>query len=151
MEKGGNCFIFPRPWAIWPKVSDSNEHKKTDFNTFYTGAEKQDRYVEAIAWYVNQHMDYVKDSGKWKGSQTAYKTLTSTGHRSANDFGGDCEDHAILRAALLRSLGLSKNCIFCADHHNSVDQGQKTECHGENKKQGGHTYNIVIYKGKYRI
>ncbi len=125
-----------------------NENK--DFDAFYSGPEKSDNYVEAIAWYVHQHMEYVKDSGSWKGAQTAFKTLTKSGHRGSKDFAGDCEDHAILRAALLRSLGFHHKCIFCADHHNSVDQGQRTEC-GYAKKKGGHTYNIVVYKGKYRI
>ena len=123
-----------------------------DFNTFYSGAEKADRYVEAIAWYVDQHMVYVADGGSWKGAQSAYKTLTATSHRGAGDFHGDCEDHAILRAALLRSLGFYHKAIFCADHHNSVKQNQCEECGGDKKKKsGGHTYNIVIYKGKYRI
>jgi hypothetical protein len=123
-----------------------------DFNTFYSGAEKADRYVEAIAWYVDQHMVYVADGGSWNGSQSAFKTLTETSHRGAGDFHGDCEDHAILRAALLRSLGFYHRAIFCADHHNGVQQNQCEECGGDKKKKsGGHTYNIVIYKGKYRI
>lgn len=127
------------------------QHVGQDFNTFYSGPAKGDRYVEAIAWYVDQHMDYVKDGGSWKGAQKAYRTLTQSGHRGSKDFAGDCEDHAILRAALLRSLGMNHTCIFCADHHNSVNQGQKKECGGGKKKSGGHTYNIVVYKGKYRI
>lgn len=123
-----------------------------DYNTLYSGAEEPDRYVEAIAWYVDQHMEYVSDSGiMWSGSQSAIKTLLYSGHRGSKQFAGDCEDHAILRAALLRSLGMSKYCVFCADHHNSVDQGQDEECYGEKKGSGGHTFNIVIYKGKYRI
>ena len=125
-------------------------HRGQDFGAFYSGPEKPDRYVEAIAWYVHQHMDYVADSGSWKGSQSAFKTLTKSGHRGAKDFAGDCEDHAILRAALLRSLGFYHKCIFCADHHNDKDQGQRTEC-GYQKKKGGHTYNVVVYRGKYRI
>ena len=51
---------------------------------------------------------------------------------------------------MLRSLGFYHKCIFCADHHNDKDQGQRTEC-GYKKKKGGHTYNVVVYRGKYRI
>ncbi|MBN2610363.1 MAG: hypothetical protein JXB00_02300 [Bacteroidales bacterium] len=123
--------------------------KNQDFNTFYSGVNRPDRYVEAIAAYVNNHMRYVAD-GNFGGAQSAIDTLTNSGHRGPGNFNGDCEDHAILRAALLRSLGFSKYCIFCADHHNSYDQGQNEECFGD-KKGGGHTFNVVIYKGKYRI
>jgi hypothetical protein len=126
-------------------------HRGQDFNTFYSGTEQGDRYIDAVAWYVDRHMEYVKDGGSWSGAQSAYRTLTQSGHRGSKDFAGDCEDHAILRAALLRSLGMRHSCIFCADHHNSVNQGQKQECGGGKKKSGGHTYNVVVYKGKYRI
>lgn len=122
-----------------------------NFSTFYSGVEKPDRYVEAVAAFVANHMDYVSDGFGYWGSQSAKKTLLETAHRGTGDFNGDCEDHAILRAALLRSLGVSKQCIFCADHHNSTDQGQDQECHGDKKGSGGHTFNLVIYKGKYRI
>ncbi|HRI69657.1 MAG TPA: transglutaminase-like domain-containing protein [Polyangium sp.] len=121
-----------------------------DHRTYYTGVTVADRHVEAIAWYVNRHMEYVSD-GLFDGSQSAYDTITSSGHRGSLDFAGDCEDHAILRAALLRSLGFKPTAIFCADHHNSVDQGQDNECYGDKKGSGGHTYNVVIYRGKYRI
>lgn len=122
-----------------------------DFNTFYTGVTKPDKYVEAVAAFVDRHMSYVSDGGSFSGAQSALTTLTNTGHRGPGDFNGDCEDHAILRAALLRALGFSQYCIFCADHHNSKDQGQNEECYGDKKNSGGHAFNIVIYKGKYRI
>jgi predicted transglutaminase-like cysteine proteinase len=124
--------------------------KNQDFTTFYSGVTKPDRYVEAVAAYVNNHMEYVSD-GIFGGAQSAIKTLTDSGHRGPGDFNGDCEDHAILRAALLRSLGFPKNSIYCTDHHNSTNQGQNEECFGDKKGSGGHTFNVVIYKGKYRI
>lgn len=122
-----------------------------DPDAFYadTAPERPDRYVEAVAWYVDRHMEYVSD-GTFGGAQSAYETLTDTAHRGPGDFNGDCEDHAILRAALLRALKFGRDCVFCADHHNSVDQGQAAECYGD-KKGGGHTFNLVVYKGKYRI
>ncbi len=96
-------------------------------------------------------MEWVQDGGSWNGKQEAIRTLTKSSHRGPKDFQGDCEDHGILRTALLRSLGFNYHSIFCADHHNNYDQGQIQECTTEKKKSGGHTYNIVIYKGKYRI
>jgi hypothetical protein len=47
-------------------------------------------------------------------------------------FYGDCDDYAILWAALLRSLGVSSSCVF-------------------NAEQPGHAFNIAYYKGKYRV
>ena len=128
-------------------------HKGKDPNDYYKDGDPHtpDRLVEAVAWYVANHMVYVADGGSWKGSQSAAKTLGETAHRGTGDFHGDCEDHAILRAALLRSLGFGPRCIYCADHHNSVDQGQDQECYGDKKSSGGHTYNVVIWKGKYRL
>ncbi len=122
-----------------------------DPDVFYAekAPERPDRYVEAVAWYVDRHMEYVSD-GLFGGAQSAYETITDTAHRGPGDFNGDCEDHAILRAALLRALKFGPDCVFCADHHNSVDQGQDSECHGD-KKGSGHTFNLVVYKGKYRI
>lgn len=133
--------------ALYEYAIEQNQN----FNTFYSGPHKPDRYVEAVAAYVDKYMEYVKDGGSFNGSQTALTTLTKTGHRGSGFFNGDCEDHAILRAALLRALGFPHQAIFCAEHHNTRDQGQHEECKDSNKKAGGHTFNIVIYKGKYRI
>jgi hypothetical protein len=133
--------------------SDTWGTPNPDFDTFYSGPTKGDRYVEAVAWWVNEHMEWVEDGGDWDGKQKALRTLLESGHRGGGDFNGDCEDHAILRAALLRVLGFKYTCIFCADHHNSVDQGQREEAGstGKKKNSGGHTYNVVVYQGKYRI
>ncbi len=143
---------FVRAFAEYAKVEYA-DHLGEDPSTYYDvdPATKPDKLVDAIAWYVENHMEYVADAGSWKGSQSAAKTLGETAHRGPGDFHGDCEDHAILRAALLRSLGFGPRCIYCADHHNSVDQGQDQECWGDKKGAGGHTYNIVIWKGKYRL
>lgn len=127
-------------------------HRNVNFTTFYSGIEEADRTVEAVAWYVDQHMSWVKDSYGWQGPQRAIRTLTESVGRGPGDFNGDCEDFAILRAALLRSLGFRHEAIFCADHSNSVNQGQYDECDfGKKKSSGGHVFNIVVYRGKYRI
>ncbi len=151
--------------ALYEYLEDVNAGRRNrgqtpyTFASFYSGPEKPDRYVEAIAWYVDKHMEYVKDESwghEWHGTQSAYKTLTRSGHRGSKEFAGDCEDFAVLRAALLRSLGFYHKAIFCADHHNSykTDEWWNETRHNDpnkKKKSGGHTFNIVIYKGKYRI
>lgn len=124
--------------------------------TLYSGVATAHRYVQAIAWFVDSHMVYVEDKGDWKGPQKAARTINKSGSRPActKDFCGDCEDFAILRAALLRSIGYSWKCIFCANHHSSIDQGQASECVDpdcEHDKNGGHSFNIVYYQGRYRI
>jgi len=135
-------------WALYEYAQDQGQ----SVDTYYTGIDHADRLVEAIAWFVDQHMDYIKDGGDWKGKQTALRIINESSSRCSGEFCGDCEDHSILRAALLRSLGFDWKCIFSADHHNSFDQGQWDECsHDKKEDDGGHTYNIVYYKGKYRI
>ena len=66
----------------------------------------------------------------------SYTIRESKTRGCGNDYCGDCEDHSILRAALLRSLGVNPYCIFDA----RGSDGDKT-----------HRYNIVLYKEAYRI
>jgi hypothetical protein len=47
-------------------------------------------------------------------------------------FHGDCEDHAIMRHALLRALGFDRRYIW-------------------NARSPGHEFNVVLYRGSYRI
>ncbi len=125
------------------------KHEGVDYSKFYSGPKKPDRYVEAIAWYVDENMEYAYD-GVGGGATPTFEILRRRNPKGGSLFRGDCEEFAVLRAALLRSLGFHQDCIFCADHHESVDQGQDKECYGA-KKGLGHTFNIVVYKGKYRI
>jgi len=131
-------------------------HKGEDPAVFYSGVEQADRYVEAVAWFVEENMEYMDDPGyfdSWWGAQSAGATVMSSGERGCGfDFCGDCEDFSILRATLLRRLGFSWKCIFSADHHSNEDQGQTQECPIKKSKNSyGHTFNIVYYKGKFRI
>ena len=122
-----------------------------------------DNMVAAVAWYVDQHMSWRSDdcppapqvcgttnrdvfanngyggySPGWDFPQPADLTLSISGNitnAAANDdFMGDCEDHAILRAALLRALGIAPWAIWDA-----IDNPVS------------HEYNIVLYEGAYRI
>jgi hypothetical protein len=113
-----------------------------------------DAIMEAVAYYVDAHMQYMYDgSDGW--SQSAAYTISESRYRSGeipgpdetripvgscpNDYCGDCEDHAILREALMRYLGISADCAYCADHFN------------DKWGDGGHTFNLVLYRNKWRI
>jgi hypothetical protein len=114
-----------------------------------------DEYIEAISWWVARHMGYRGDDvneralndilglgydpGDYNHTDfpvPAYYTLNYSSLALSTDPSkscfGDCEDFAILESALLRSLGVSYTCIFNAEHP-------------------GHGFNIVHYKGKYRV
>lgn len=118
----------------------------------------EDAKMEAVAFYVNNHMGYLYDNGDPE-NQSAGWTIHNSGRRGCTtkwtairtdvsgtyaeasvvaDYCGDCEDHAILREALMRYLGISADCAYCADHYNGY-------------WGGGHTFNIVLYRGKWRI
>jgi hypothetical protein len=126
--------------------------------------------IRAVARYVDTHMDYFLDDPDDWDEAPAEKTIRTSGGRwgasgdkkegtedlvmgpCLNRYCGDCEDHAFLRFALLRAMGIGRRCAWVADHHNDFDQGQRT-C-GKLSKKGdsdGHTYNLVYWKGKYRI
>jgi len=109
-----------------------------------------DAIMEAVAWYVDKHMQYLSDPEDTVENacdteddlhiQSARYTIEESGSRSgcAKDYCGDCEDHAILRNALMRVLGIPWSCAFCADHYAGY-------------WGGGHTFNIVNYQNKWRI
>jgi len=112
-----------------------------------------DLLVAAVAEYVSNHMTWTSDGNHnpacingvhglnyqpgWDFPIPANYTIRYTGDPRCNcptDFCGDCEDHAILRAALLRALGFAPECIWDA-----IDNPVS------------HEYNIVVYEGAFRI
>ncbi len=112
-----------------------------------------DNMVAAVAWYVDEHMSWRSDAINrtvfadngyssynpgWDFPQPADLTLTISGNLTntnpGDDFKGDCEDHAILRAALLRALGFAPWAIWDA-----IDNPIS------------HEYNIVLYEGAFRL
>jgi hypothetical protein len=127
-----------------------------DFSTITAAdlAQSTDYIMEAVAYYVYQHTTYMFDGESdiydASGVINAEDMILLSGGRSGiisgyqhidtcpNDYCGDCEDHAILREALMRSLGVSWRCAFCADHYSSYFGG-------------GHTFNLVYYRNKWRI
>jgi len=121
-----------------------------------------DYIMEAVAYYVDQRTTSMDDGNcgicdpgggvSWDpgGAIDAEDMIELSGRRSGflignqfvdtcpNDYCGDCEDYAILREALMRRLGVSWRCAFCADHYASYFGG-------------GHTFNLVYYRNKWRI
>jgi len=112
-----------------------------------------DSLVAAVAYYVDEHMSWRSDSLNrivfanngwasyspgWDFPQPADLTLTISGNLTnaspSDDYQGDCEDHAILRAALLRALGFAPWGIW------DVINNPVT-----------HEYNVVLFEGAYRI
>jgi len=121
--------------------------------TVLQAANTSDLMVAAVAWYVDHHMTWRSDATNqtvfanngwasynpgWDFPQPADLTLTISGTLTnatpGDDYEGDCEDHAILRAALLRALGFAPWAIWDA-----IDNPIT------------HEYNIVLYEGAYRL
>lgn len=124
-----------------------------DQGILITEVDSADEYVAAVAAYVDNHMSWTSDgshnpncintvhglgySPGWDFPIPASYTITYTGDPSCNcpnDYCGDCEDHAILRAALLRALGFAPECIWDA-----IDNPVS------------HEYNVVVYEGAFRL
>jgi len=155
---------------LWAEIALYHyaDHLRDEHGITADDLDTSDEYIEAISWWVAKNMGYRGDGpnriclndhcrlhynpidyGHRDFPQPAYYTLlhsgrcrnftytedgkTKTWHPDpTKTFYGDCEDFGILEAALLRSLGVSHRCIFCAE-------------------QPGHSFNIVYYKGKYRV
>lgn len=142
---------------------------------------------------VNRYGQFVSDTEKkdpdYVGIKTGYCYEAETKfYKKVPKFCGDCEDHAILRAALLRTLGVNEKCIINADYNPWVCHPTKDDnCTpwagpsdvasnkdipstppepydydtaedlfeegpgADDEKKTGHTFNVIIYKNKYRI
>jgi hypothetical protein len=93
-----------------------------------------DDYIEAVALYVHNHMWYDCRGDCGTIQEPANEIIiNSAGKGCGGDYCGDCQEFSILRAALLRALGVNWRCVFSVE-------GEHT-----------HVYNIVLYKGAYRI
>jgi hypothetical protein len=129
------------------------EYASATGKTPFEVANTADLMVAAVARYVDRHMSWRSDSTNqtvfaangwasyspgWDFPQPADLTLTISGNLvnavANDDFQGDCEDHAILRAALLRALGFAPGGIW------DVIDNPVT-----------HEYNVVLYEGAYRL
>jgi hypothetical protein len=116
-----------------------------------------DLLVAAIAWFVDRNMTWSDDAhnepilnntfglnyhpgwdfpipANYPIRYTGDAIFTSTYGYAPDRFHGDCEDHAILRAALLRALGMNPSYVW-----NVMDNPVT------------HEYNVVAYRGAFRI
>jgi len=138
-------------WDLGSKVFSTNYHRLTAFDLI----DDLDAIMEAVAWYVDEHMGYLGDGGRGPNVpkvQSASYTLQHSGDRGCTvdnahwtisgpaAYCGDCEDYCILRNTLMRYLGVSQDCAFCADKITNDDGSG-----------GGHSFNIVRYRNKFRI
>lgn len=161
-QTGPNLYRLDKP-VVSNRASDAiveyvdwynaRDPSTSDDITVLQAANTADHMVAAVAWYVDHHMSWRDDtqnqqvfaangfasySPGWDFPQPADLTLTISGNLTNaapnDDYEGDCEDHAILRAALLRAMGFAPWAIWDA-----IDGGIT------------HEYNIVLYDGAYRI
>ncbi|MCU7851436.1 MAG: hypothetical protein KZQ80_04405 [Candidatus Thiodiazotropha sp. (ex Monitilora ramsayi)] len=133
-------------------AAHANEVDNAAGITFYDVLTDPDAMVAAVAWFVDRNMRWTSDANNanilnnqmglnynpgWDFPIPANYTITYTGDAAFGNparFHGDCEDHAILRAALLRALGFNPDYIW-----NVIDNPVS------------HEYNIVAYQGRFRI
>lgn len=161
-QTGANLYRLDKPvvhnraldaimeYVNWYNARDPNP---ADDITAFIASNTADHMVAAVAYYVDAHMSWRDDatnqqvfanngwasySPGWDFPQPADLTLTISGTLNnaapADDYQGDCDDHAILRAALLRALGFAPWAIWDA-----IDNPIS------------HEYNIVLYEGAYRL
>ena len=122
--------------AVYDAAIDALEEYADNKSVGVSSLNTPNEYMEAVAWYVEEHMKYQGDD-IFQNEQDAKYTIEESGDRGCGkDFCGDCEDHAILRTALMRRLGVSWYCVYNVDHYTDF---------------GGHTFNHVFYKNKWRI
>jgi len=92
---------------------------------YYAGAEK------SPAYYTIHYTDPGANPGLLTALQ-AKDDAWALAYNDGNRFHGDCEDHAILRQALMRSLGFDSGAVW-------------------NANAPGHEFNLVTYRGAWRV
>ncbi len=143
--------LLVRAYDALFEFADEEERPVAELDT-------SDEIFAAIAWYVDDHMTWRADgsggtnetcinvanglgySPGWDFPIPASYTVNYTGLPACDncpaDFCGDCEDHAILRQALAKRIGISSKCVW-----NALDLNLP----------GAHEYNVVLYRSKYRL
>ncbi len=136
-----------------PTDTFGNPLMTPEYVGFFDVLNHPDLTVAAVAWYVDRNMRWTNDGLNstilntnfalnyqpgWDFPIPANYTIKYTGDAAWGGtparFHGDCEDFAILRAALLRSLGFNPEHIW-----NAIDN------------RVTHEYNLVVYRGAFRI
>ncbi len=107
-----------------------------------------DEKMEAVSLYLYEYMGYMMDDEIYGRHINVVQSAAYTVSDSMNRMGfesnisdikklcteiytksgklakfcGDCEDHAILREAMLRYMGVSSDCAYVADYQNGISQ-----------------------------
>lgn len=151
-QTGPNLYQLSDP-VVSQAAQDAIVEFANNHGMSITDIDTADELVAAVAEYVANHMSWESDGDHnphcintvhqlnyqpgWDFPIPANYTIRYTGDPRCNcptDYCGDCEDHAILRAALLRALGFSPSCIW-----DTIDNPVT------------HEYNVVVYEGAFRL
>ena len=89
-------------------------------------------------WKINDEENYEITKVAPENRTPWLRVLKVWAAQCPKDYCGDCEDHAILREALMRALHVSGDCAFVAEHY-------------KNYWGGGHVFNLVKYRNKWRV
>jgi len=111
-----------------------------------------EEYMEAALLYLDNHMSYltkraeclVGPGERWIASLDKIVAHTPIcGCPENADFCGNCVDFSVIYTTLVRAMGVNSKCIYTATTETGLPFSSESK--------SGHAYNIVLYKGKYRI
>ncbi|HJT74036.1 MAG TPA: transglutaminase-like domain-containing protein [Chitinophaga sp.] len=83
-------------------------HSVSDFDEYFPKYGKVSRYL-ALFNYINRHFKYVPDTRRDEYFATPMETIQ-------NGLGGDCDDHSILMASCLQSIGARCRIVLIQGH-----------------------------------
>jgi len=86
----------------------SVRHSLEDFDEYFPKYGKVVRFLSLFR-YINTHFKYVQDTRRDEYFATARETIL-------NGLGGDCDDHSILMAACLQSIGAQCRIVLIQGH-----------------------------------
>lgn len=86
----------------------SVKHSLDYFDEYYPKYERICRWLSLFK-YINEHFNYVPDAQRDDYFATAHETIE-------DGLGGDCDDHSILMASCLRSIGAQTRVVLIQGH-----------------------------------
>jgi len=86
----------------------SVRHSLEDFDEYFPKYGKVVRFLSLFR-YINTHFKYVQDTRRDEYFATARETIL-------NGLGGDCDDHSILMAACMQSIGAQCRIVLIQGH-----------------------------------
>lgn len=127
----------------------ADKHSLSNVNEVNTAEE----YMDAALEYLDKHMSYLtpreqcyQNNGglqRWPVSLDRINSISpKCGCPEGADFCGNCMDFSIAFTTLVRAMGVNSKCVYSG----ITEMGAIVP-----QLQGGHAYNIILYKGKYRM